>query len=179
MSPFQALYGYIPPHLAFPSTTTTSVTEVPAYMKQRDAMLSLLKDNLHQAQEIMKFFADQKRSERVIEVGDMVYLKLQPYRQTSVALRRNLKLTAKFYGPSKVLQRIGAVAYKLELPPEARIHPIFHVSQLKKQVGASIIPFPTIPTLDTDGKILVIPAAALDSKTIIIDGVFVPQLLIR
>ncbi|XP_070005661.1 uncharacterized protein [Nicotiana sylvestris] len=51
------------------------------------------------------------------QAGDMVFLKLQPYRQTSLALRRNLKLSSKFYGPYKVIAKVGQVAYKLELPP--------------------------------------------------------------
>ncbi|XP_026411128.1 uncharacterized protein LOC113306400 [Papaver somniferum] len=179
MSPFQALYGYIPTHLDFPSSATTAVSDVAEYMKERNAALQLLKDNLHHAQERMKFFADQKRIEREFQVGDKVYLNIQPYRQASIALRRNLKLAAKFYGPLNILQKIDNVAYKLDLPPEARIHPIFHVSQLKKQLGNSITPSPTLPSLDTNGQILVIPAAVLDTRTIIRRGVYVPQLLIR
>ena len=53
----------------------------------RQQFLQLLKDNLATAQARMKFFADKKRTEREFLVGDWVYLKLQPYRQTSIALR--------------------------------------------------------------------------------------------
>ncbi|XP_026439743.1 uncharacterized protein LOC113338565 [Papaver somniferum] len=49
MSPFQALYVYLPPHLAFPSNATTSVDAVEAYLKSRDTMLDIIKESLHQA----------------------------------------------------------------------------------------------------------------------------------
>jgi len=62
-------------------------------------------------------------------------LRLQPYRQISVGGRRPQKLSPLFYGPYRVLQRVGTVAYKLEPPEEAKLHPVFHVSQLKKKLG--------------------------------------------
>ncbi|XP_026396513.1 uncharacterized protein LOC113291163 [Papaver somniferum] len=164
MSPFQSLYGYLPPHLAFPSSATTSVAAIEDYMKQRDDVLDILKDTLHKSQERMKFFADKTKTDSV---------------QAYVALRRNLKLASKYYGPFTIIQKVGAAAYKLQLPAEARIHPVFHVSQLKKHIGITHIPSPSLPVLDTDGSILVIPAAALDSRTILRNGFYVPQLLIR
>ncbi|XP_026452504.1 uncharacterized protein LOC113352983 [Papaver somniferum] len=184
MSPFQALYGYLPPHLAFPSTATASVTEVESYLKQRDEVLALLKDALHKSTTIfevlwLKFYADQKRTDRVFSVGDKVYLKLQPYRQAFVALRRNLKHAAKYYGLFEIIKKVGLAAYKVQLPAEARIHPVFHVSQLKQHIGTTHIPSPSLPTLDTDGQFLVIPAAALASRIIFSNGLSVPQLLIQ
>jgi hypothetical protein len=68
-------------------------------------------------------------------VGDSVHLRLQTFRQMSIAVRRNLKLSPRFYGPYRILERIGAVSYKLNLPPLSKIHPVFHVSLLKKLLG--------------------------------------------
>ncbi|WMV08634.1 hypothetical protein MTR67_002019 [Solanum verrucosum] len=73
-------------------------------------MLQNLRENLHQTQVHMKFFADQHHTNRELKEGDLVYLKLQPYRQTSVEVHKNLNLSAKYYGPYKVIKRIRSVS---------------------------------------------------------------------
>ncbi|KAL0287401.1 UNVERIFIED_CONTAM: hypothetical protein Sradi_7125800 [Sesamum radiatum] len=53
----------------------------------------------------MKLCADKRITEREFEVGDKVFLKLQPYRQTSVSLKEQLKLSAKYYDPTRLIPR--------------------------------------------------------------------------
>lgn len=115
-------------------------------LQTRVQMLSRIKEHLQQAQNRMKMFADIHRSERQFEVGDWVFFKLQPYRQQSVALRKSLKLAAKFYGPFQVIEKIGAVAYKLQLP--TKVHPVFHVSLLKQKLGSQQTTASTLPAFD-------------------------------
>jgi hypothetical protein len=68
------------------------------------------------AQQCQKLQADKHRIERSFQVGDAVYLKLQPYVQTSIATRANNKLSFSYFGPYRVLAKVGTVAYKLLLP---------------------------------------------------------------
>ncbi|XP_072076795.1 uncharacterized protein [Arachis hypogaea] len=71
-----------------------------------------------------------RRQEEFVE-GDLVLVKLQPYRQHSVALRKNQKLGMRYFGPFPI-KKLSAVAYKLDLPPATKIRDAFHVSALKK-----------------------------------------------
>lgn len=95
-------------------------------------MQSIIKHNLLRAQHRMKMQADKHRQERKFEVGDWVYLKLQPFAQSSVARRVNNKLSYKFSSPYLITNKVGPVAYKLQLPQHSQIHPVIHLSQLKK-----------------------------------------------
>ena len=142
-------------------TTETEVT-----LQDHEEMMKTLQQNLHHAQNRMKKFADQKRTERSFEVGDLVYLKMQPYRETTLGLRNALKLTSKFYGPFRIIQKVGLVAYKPQLPEGTKLHDVFHVNQLKKHVGPSAVPNPTLPVLTPEGKIKTCPAAILQCRQI-------------
>lgn len=61
----------------------------------------------------MKKYADNNRSERSFEVGDMVYLNMQHYRLAAFAPRQSLELNSKFYGPFRIMRKVGPVAYYL------------------------------------------------------------------
>ncbi|KAG8637999.1 hypothetical protein MANES_15G181430v8, partial [Manihot esculenta] len=54
-----------------------------------------------------------------------------PYRQSTLTSRKNQKLAAKYFGPFEVLERVDSMAYKLKLPVESKLHPVFHVFTLK------------------------------------------------
>ncbi|XP_074300863.1 uncharacterized protein LOC141632197 [Silene latifolia] len=111
--------------------------------------------------------ADKHRSEREFQIGDWVWLSLQPYRQTSVQQKTNQKLAHKYSGPFHVEAKIGNVAYKLKLPSTAQIHNVFHVSQLKKFVGTlpMAIHIPTwLQGQPTDHVLQ--PAAILERRTV-------------
>ena len=65
----------------------------------------------------------------------MVYLRLQPYRQSSLKRSGVEKLKPRFYGPYRVIRKVGEVAYELELPEGSQVHNVFHVLRLKKAIG--------------------------------------------
>jgi hypothetical protein len=76
----------------------------------------------------------------------MVYMKLQPYIQSSVVSRANQKLSFKFFGPFRVLQRIGKVAYRLQLSESSSVHPMVHVSQLCLAAGFKCLVSSQLPS---------------------------------
>jgi hypothetical protein len=165
MTPFMALYGYHPPSITSSLKEKSKVQAVEDHIENQQQVLQILKDNLTMAQNRMKQQADQHRSERSFEVGDWVFLRLQPYKQMSLKqAKKDNKLSPKYYGPYKVLQKIGTMAYKLELPASSRVHPVFHVSCLKKVIGDKI-PVQTIfPELDEEGKMILEPEAITDTR---------------
>ena len=68
--------------------------------------------------------------------------------------KKDNKLSPKYYGPYKVLQNIGTMVYKLELPASSRVHPIFHVSCLNKVIGENLPVQTILPELYEEGKII-------------------------
>ncbi|CAN6561761.1 unnamed protein product [Malus baccata var. baccata] len=161
MTPFQAVYGYPPPTVSSYLPGSSPVHSVDIALGDRDALLKQLREHLQLAQHRMRQYTDKHRSERTFAVGDWVFLKLQPYRQTSVSKTHCPKLAPRFYGPFKVLARVGQVAYTLDLPPQSRIHPTFHVSLLKPQLGSHLVASPTLPPLSTTGTFLWTPEKIL------------------
>ncbi|GKB78917.1 hypothetical protein Tco_0945812 [Tanacetum coccineum] len=91
-----------------------------------------IKQRMQAAHDRQKSYADLKRKPMEFQVGDKVMLKVLPWKGV-VRFGKWGKLNPRYVGPFKVLEKVGEVAYKLELPEElSRVHNIFHVSNLKK-----------------------------------------------
>ncbi|KAI0530941.1 hypothetical protein KFK09_000489 [Dendrobium nobile] len=157
MTPFKVLYGRDPPHLVHFGSSSTPVSSVEEYLEERDRVLEELKRHLLRAQQIMKKQADGHRKDIHFEAGDKVFWKLRPYRQKTVANRRNEKLAPRYFGPFEVIEKIGVVAYRLKLPPSETIHPVFHVSQLRRVIGDHIAIPELPPTLTEELEVILEP----------------------
>ncbi|KAL6199969.1 hypothetical protein ACLB2K_029751 [Fragaria x ananassa] len=112
----------------------------------------------------MKVFYDKKHSEREFAVDDWVYLKLQHYKQQSVKQQGWNKLSPRYFGPFQISERVGKVAYRLKLPPIAKIHNVFHVSLLKRKVGEGVHTSPQLPPVIDPGNLKWEPIAVLDKR---------------
>ena len=104
------------------------------------------------AQNCMKQQANQGSSEQQFVEGDQVFLQLQPYKAEHCQ-----KLAPKFYGPYIVLKCMGHVAYQLDFSSPSKLHPIFHVSFLKKVIGTKCQTQTSLPKLDEEGSIWLQP----------------------
>ncbi|KAL4567311.1 hypothetical protein LXL04_022892 [Taraxacum kok-saghyz] len=179
-TPFEIVYGRKPPTVIQFIPGEVRVQAVMEDLLDRDEALQQLKTHLSQAQSAMKANADKKRRDISFGIGEWVYVKLKPYRQITVAKRIHQKLAARFFGPFKVLELVGPVAYKLDLPPSSKIHPVFHVSLLKKAVqGQTDSQLPPEPELEIDEIDRVWPIAVLAVRNIRRDQEEVEQWLVH
>ncbi|XP_042969094.1 uncharacterized protein LOC122301779 [Carya illinoinensis] len=160
-SPFEVVYGRPPPLLVSYEKGSASNNEVEQELIDRDEVLAKVKRELKKAQTRMKKYHDQGRRAVSFKVGDYVYLKLRQFGQKTMRKTASAKLNQKFYGPYRVLEKLGSVAYKLQLPPTSQLHPVFHVSLLKKKVGDPSLIGEELPTVDQEGRILMKPKEVL------------------
>ena len=84
-----------------------------------------------------------------------------------------------YFGPFKVLEWIGNEAYKLELPLDAKIHPVFHVSLLKLCQGDLVSQYISLPLMLSSAGSQLQPIAVLDTRKVLLDNTWIPQLLIQ
>ena len=102
-------------------------------MKEMEIIVKQVQENLKVAQDWKKSQADLKRTPKEFQVGEHVFIKVRP-KKNSLRLGICAKLAPRYCGPFEILSRIGQVAYQLALPPNLKVHNIFHISFLKKYV---------------------------------------------
>jgi hypothetical protein len=74
------------------------------------------------------------------------------------------ELTPTYYDPYMVLQRIGSIDYKLELPPSSHVHPVFHVFFLKKVIENNILVQTILLEINEEGKIILELESILETR---------------
>ena len=119
--------------------------------------------------------ADRKRTDCHFTMGDQVLLKLQPYNQSTVANRPFPKLAYKYFSPYTILERVGSVAYKLDLPEGNMIHPVFHISQLKPFVPDCTPVFDTLPVTTDLEAAAAVPDKIIDRRLVKKGNTTIPQ----
>jgi hypothetical protein len=161
-SPYQITFGKEPPSIPQYLQGSSPIEVVDTMLDSCQQLIDKLRRNLLKAQDKMKYFADQKRRDVSFATGQFVYVRLRPYRQKSVT-NSYTKLSKRFYGPFRIIERIGQVAYRLELPPDSKIHPVFHCSILKLHHGP-ITESADLPPSAVDNHPLTEPLAIIDHK---------------
>lgn len=179
MSLYEAVFGREPPTLQDYLAGTSTISTVDVVLTERATLLSTLRENLKRAQVRMCNQENMGRTDVQFHPGDWVLLRLQPYRQSTLARRKSHKLARRFYGPFQILDRIGEVAYRLELPANVKIHNVFHVSKLKRFVGNPNTEIRTLPDEFLNQHPLREPEAILTSREILRHGKCFTEVLVH
>nr|CAE02835.3 OSJNBa0014F04.1 [Oryza sativa Japonica Group]CAE03534.1 OSJNBa0061C06.22 [Oryza sativa Japonica Group] len=132
MAPYEALYGRkCRTPLLWDQVGESQVfgTDI---LREAEAKVRTIRDNLKVAQSRQKSYADNRRRDLEFAVDDFVYLRVTPLRGVR-RFQTKGKLAPRYVGPFRITARRGEVAYQLELPASlGNVHDVFHVSQLKK-----------------------------------------------
>ncbi|KAM2013587.1 hypothetical protein ACFX1T_025281 [Malus domestica] len=127
--------------------------------------VQVIKSNLKTAQDRQKSLADKHVTDRIYNVGDWVFLKLSPWKGV-VWFGKKGKLNPRYIGPYIIIERVGEVAYRLELPLElSKVHDVFHVSILRHYVADPTHVIPPQPLeINSDLTYYEEPVTILDWK---------------
>jgi hypothetical protein len=165
-APYEALYGR-------KCRTPLCWNEVGERQLAGPEIVQVTADKINQIRERMKaaqdrqaMYANKRRKPIEFQVGDNVMLKVSPWKGI-VRFGKRGKLSPRYIGPFRIIERVGEVAYKLELPDELQsIHNTFHVSNLRKCLADANLAVP-LSDVQVDEKLTYVeePEAILDRKS--------------
>ncbi|GKE26638.1 putative reverse transcriptase domain-containing protein [Tanacetum coccineum] len=151
-APFEALYG----RKCHSSIMWAEVGEGqligPELVQETTEKISQIKDRLKAARDRQKSYADKRRKPLEFSVGDYVLLKVSPWKGAAHFEKKG-KLTPRFVGPFEIIEIVGPVAYRLDLPEDLNgVHDMFHVSNLKKCLAEPTLQVP-LDEIQVDAKL--------------------------
>ncbi|GJX48573.1 putative reverse transcriptase domain-containing protein, partial [Tanacetum coccineum] len=151
-APFEALYGRKCRSPIMWAEVGEGQLIGPELVQETTEKISQIKDRLKVARDRQKRYADKRRKPLEFSVGDYVLLKVSPWKGV-VRFGKKGKLAPRFVGPFEIIEKVGLVAYRLDLPEELNgVHDTFHVSNLKKCLADPTLQVP-LDEIQVDAKL--------------------------
>ncbi|GJU55649.1 putative reverse transcriptase domain-containing protein [Tanacetum coccineum] len=151
-APFEALYGRKCRSPIMWAEVGEGQLIGPELVQETTEKISQIKDRLKAARDRQKSYADKRRKPLEFSVGDYVLLKVSPWKGV-VRFGKKGKLAPRFVGPFEIVEKVGPVAYRLDLPEELNgVHDTFHVSNLKKCLADPTLQVP-LDEIRVDAKL--------------------------
>ena len=168
MAPYETLYGRPCKAPACWIEYGDKLVLGPDMIREATEKVELVKLRMKEAQDRQKSYADQRRRDLVFEIGDLVFVKISPMKGV-VRFGKAGKLTKRYVGTFRVMERIGFQAYRVELPEHMEgIHNVFHVSHLRKCLhDPSLILEPSVQQeieIEPDSTVIRRPFCIIDRK---------------
>jgi len=134
MTPFEALYGRrCKTPLCWYESGESSLLG-PDVVQEMTEKVKMIQEKMRASQSRQKSYHDKRRKDIEFQVGDHVFLRMNPVTGVGRALKCR-KLTPHFVGPFEIVEKVGVIAYRIALLPSlSNLHDVFHVSQLQKYV---------------------------------------------
>ncbi|GJZ37011.1 putative reverse transcriptase domain-containing protein [Tanacetum coccineum] len=151
-APFEALYGRkCRSPICWAEVGDAQLTG-PKIIHETTKKIFKIRNRMQAARDRQKSYADKRRRPLEFEVGDKVMLKVTPWKGV-IRFGKHGKLNPRYIGPYQIIERIGLVAYRLELPQElSRVHNVFHVYNLKKCLSDDTL-FISLEEIQLDDKL--------------------------
>ncbi|GJZ04681.1 putative reverse transcriptase domain-containing protein [Tanacetum coccineum] len=151
-APFEALYGRKCRSPIMWAEVGEGQLIGPELVQETTEKISQIKDRLKAARDRQKSYADKRRKPLEFSVGDYVLLKVSPWKGV-VRFGKKGKLAPRFVGPFEIIEKVGPIAYRLDLPEELDgVHDTFHVSNLKKCLADPTLQVP-LDEIQVDAKL--------------------------